>query len=776
MYGTVETFARDILKTEFLLQDARHGRKCDIVMVDEVDSMLIDQGVQCTYLSHDIDSLGMRHFEPILALIWMNLGMFFPIRDEHQNILYYATQPEVFFVTMTHLNSEVDPFQISRLAEENEQFPKGFTDSYLCKDIEGQKEMLRSLIYHDLNNLFLFASDYLDLHIDVNPYFFKNGVGLMFESTLTRLSILVWKAEFDEERIFDFYYDGDDDYADYFATDDDYPDDNHGGLSSVVLPVDLLKDRLAKMISGVVSNDNGINLPVHLRKYCLSQMRNWIDSAFLAQQMRSDREYVVRDNGVYPVDYKSTGVIETNKKWGDSLQQFLEMKHGLPLSPLSLITNFLSNVDFFDRYGNQDVYNILGVSGTLGSDDEKKFMSDTFSVDFVTIPTSKRRKLFELDGRILRFSNPYYILSNLTKIQYPFSTDKSIFDVSVQFKIISNEILLTIARQRAALVICEDIATAENIHKRMSKENIKASIYLHTEGVGYDGGRMSTVLKPGDVVITTNLGARGTDFVTDDVVNKNGGLFVLVTFIPLNDRVEEQAFGRTGRRGATGSCQIIVNNHQMPMQLRQCDTVEEAKRLRDSIEKHRLDSMNDLEVNKMRRKQELFQEYCKLKKEFVSSSKCDQDDLKVQVELLDESWAKWIKNCETTDTDLKRSNSMEELRKLIGDCSKQAKLFESENIYHLLKFGAVRLMKDDFKGATGIYNQVITMDPTWSAFAHYYRAYCTLQMKDDGYIRRAIDDLNSSLCEVQNYKQKCLFTEIHVLRTDINVDNFDAIC
>ena len=58
VYGTVETFARDILKTEFLLQDVCQGRKCDIVIVDEVDSMLIDQGVQCTYLSSDVASLG----------------------------------------------------------------------------------------------------------------------------------------------------------------------------------------------------------------------------------------------------------------------------------------------------------------------------------------------------------------------------------------------------------------------------------------------------------------------------------------------------------------------------------------------------------------------------------------------------------------------------------------------------------------------------------------------------------------------------------------------
>ena len=150
--------------------------------------------------------------------------------------------------------------------------------------------------------------------------------------------------------------------------------------------------------------ETGINLPIHLRDYCNSRLQYWIDNAFLAQNMRPDREYVVRDNAVYPVDYKSTGVIETNKKWGDGLQQFLEMKHGLPLSPLSLITNFLSNVAFFGRYRNEtvDVCNILGVSGTLGSDAEKKFMSDTFSVEFATIPTSKRRKLFEIDGVLLK--------------------------------------------------------------------------------------------------------------------------------------------------------------------------------------------------------------------------------------------------------------------------------------------------------------------------------------------------------------------------------------
>ena len=608
VYGTVETFARDILKTEFLLQNVRMGRKYDIVIVDEVDSMLIDQGLQCTYLSPEVASIGMRHFEPILGLIWMHVSKF-ELVFFNEKCVFYQSEPEVFFITLSRMSKEIDPLQILRLAEEEDGrngIKKGFTDEYLSKDIEDQTDMLITFDSGQVAKWFEFVRKFLNMDFDIYQDFMDmcNAAESNIQQNVShrsRLSVLA----------------------------------TGGPYSTMFFNEDLIKDCLTKMIIDVIldENENKIDLPLYLREYCIKRVRYWIDNAFQAKNMQPNREYIVKGNAIYPVDYKSTGVIETNKKWGDGLHQFLEMKHGLPTSPLFLITNFLSNIEFFDRYG----CNIIGVSGTLGNDAEKKFMHDTFSVEFATIPTSKRRKLFEIDGEILEDEN-------------------ELFD-----RVYEN-VESALVNKRAVVVICEDVETAIRLSliissccKRSEQRDTKR-IPSNVSCLANDrffGDHMSKELKPGDVIVSTNLGARGADFVLDDNVNKNGGLFLLATFLPLNDRVEKQAFGRTGRRGATGSCQIILNRSAMPELLRSSKTVDEAKRLRDSIEMHRLN--NTTKVNLMRNNQKLFREYCKSKIAFNNASADDWEDLRIQVEILDETWANWIQNYGTVDYCIKSS-------------------------------------------------------------------------------------------------------------------------
>ena len=72
-----------------------------------------------------------------------------------------------------------------------------------------------------------------------------------------------------------------------------------------------------------------------------------------------------------------------------------------------------------------------------------------------------------------------------------------------------------------------------------------------------------------------------------------------------------------------------------------------------------------------------------------------------------ETWAIWLQDVETRSHELNQDDLMEELRRNIEVCSNRAKRFESDNIYHIMKFGSVRLMKNDFKGASEFYNKVI---------------------------------------------------------------------
>ncbi len=50
------------------------------------------------------------------------------------------------------------------------------------------------------------------------------------------------------------------------------------------------------------------------------------------------------------------------------------------------------------------------------------------------------------------------------------------------------------------------------------------------------------------VIISTNISGRGTDFKLGDEILEKGGLHLIITFIPNNSRVEEENYGRAGRK------------------------------------------------------------------------------------------------------------------------------------------------------------------------------------------------------------------------------------
>jgi hypothetical protein len=65
-------------------------------------------------------------------------------------------------------------------------------------------------------------------------------------------------------------------------------------------------------------------------------------------------------------------------------------------------------------------------------------------------------------------------------------------------------------------------------------------------------------LTPGEVVVSTTFGGRGTDYKLSMAAIENGGLHTVLTFYAPSLRVIDQAFGRSARAGSPGSGVLIT--------------------------------------------------------------------------------------------------------------------------------------------------------------------------------------------------------------------------
>lgn len=106
--------------------------------------------------------------------------------------------------------------------------------------------------------------------------------------------------------------------------------------------------------------------------------------------------------------------------------------------------------------------------------------------------------------------------------------------------------------RRAILLICDNIADLNlienNIRKYFHDSNSYRIFKYDRAYRKFDASR----LEAGDIVIATNIAGRGTDIDVSKQVEENGGLHVILTYMPKNLRIEKQAFGRTARSGNQG--------------------------------------------------------------------------------------------------------------------------------------------------------------------------------------------------------------------------------
>nr|XP_033814323.1 uncharacterized protein LOC117366702 [Geotrypetes seraphini] len=772
LYSTVSNIAADILRQNFEKKTTRGDRPFDMTIVDEVDYMTLDSGVQVTYLSHA--ATGMRHLEPVLAAIWAKVCTCQKIEDAQTGKHFWTTGAQYFYKaaatavmgseTSEHFNPQdilMPGLPLGFFTEEDIQKLASkvnkSTDEQSRADDSVIKEIMNKLEPSQQRDLLTLFQKVFEDNIWFECYKVQDGKAVICDANSTvahdnKIQMLLLE---------------------------------HGLACTMVSEEDLITATVNEIESRLrftdvytppntneKTDENFLIVPGHLKEYINKELKVFTGNSLKAIEMVKYREYMIESaidpgkdktvsesqeyDAIIPVDFTATGILEKNKRWGGGLQQFLEMKHQLAISPLTNVTNFMSNYCFFKGYTS-----IFGMSGTLGDEAETDFLRKHFKTSCFPIPTHRHTKRVELPV-----------------LQVEEGKDSWIKEICKQVRDRTSE--KDWLKGQAVLVVCEDVRTADELQKKLLEyqavpSSDKITMYTRSDKHNVEG----KTFKPGDVIIATNLGGRGTDFKINKDVNESGGLFVILTHFPKNMRVEKQIFGRTSRKGNPGMVRMVLNYENLAPSY-QDQPVEIMRQLRTDYEKRRIANLEDDELLEVNMREKLFTFFCSLLNKFdgnysnlekldmfTCSDKAllrtvfgcfkNKMDFKPALNALKEAWALWLTIhekdiCDHGDIDQLMNDLSQVIKKKMNEVLEGS----SKNLYDFTKLALDRMYlhtedKGNDYGALEYWKKAESADQVFSAMAKYNRAYITVNLGREGYIQKAIDLLNATKKAIDIY-------------------------
>ncbi|CAF4874808.1 unnamed protein product, partial [Rotaria sp. Silwood1] len=499
IYGEVAQFQFDTLRTEYSQLNTLGNRKFEVAIVDEVDSMLIDDSSKIARLATIIP--GIDQLQLIYHTIWYRL-------------IYLQDR-------MLEINNKIYLFH-GKISFEQEKIILEYIDEQQGNIIKIPDLKIYIESISNISHIGILISENVEVET-----FIKKDIENYIRDLLNRLTII----------------------------------------------------------------------PKSFEEFVDTQMCKWIDNAMIALNYQENVHYVVHQGLIKPVDYASTGIVQSFSHWGDGLHQFLQLKHNLRMTSETFTTNFLSNKGFFIKYGS----NLFGLTGTLGSEKAKQVLADIYNVNLGIIPSMRQKQYLSL---------PDLVLTN--EVDWLNEICRSAINES--------------RKERGILVICETIEYSTQIVEKLQREYSSGTIKLYTMNTMNQEKHIEKIY-PREIIVSTNLAARGNDIKTDNI-KKYGGLHVIITFMPPNKRVEEQAFGRTARQGKRGTGQRIINASSLAHY--ENFNIQKITELRDSIETNILDDFQKRELKIITLKDELFTKFCLLLNEIRQKIR-DKSSLYVKV-------------------------------------------------------------------------------------------------------------------------------------------------
>lgn len=458
-----------------------------------------------------------------------------------------------------------------------------------------------------------------------------------------------------------------------------------------------------------------IIMPEHLNNFVKYRIRIWCESAFDAMYIyEKDKQYIIAKSDKYgfdtikPVDFCNTGIIEENSVW-TGLHQFLEIKEGLRLTEENLNSCYMSNLTFFKKYISKEENNIYGLTGTLGTKKSQEALKILYNLELFFIPSFK-------ESQLLKYKE--LILNNQKEYEY------TLFKKIKEF---------TIDKKRAVLVIFKYINEVNKIYNYLNKNGIPEEniIKYSRNDIIKEQNFLKEEIKPGTIILSTNLSGRGTDIKISEKLEKNKGLHVILTFMPISERIERQAFGRAGRKGEQGSGQYIIMSN------------EKYSKLIDERNKNEENEYKYL-INSYRKKIDLFQEIFEDFSSLLNKIKNENKVEKFQLLDIKERWGLFLveNDLSKIEKEYKNENSLKLDEKILRDN------------YHNFKIsilGEIEKNKYEFLNPLilsktllpGNCDKAIKRSPILTLGAYLYRTYLKSMkiIDEEEYINFALDNL-----------------------------------